>query len=392
MKNKLDNFSGLILIQFFHALAENVNYIFITLYFWRQFSITGVIQFRLYELLLIPLVILIVGFLLDRVSAKLTFFIGLLLFFLQLILIIFLGERAGDYLLPLAFFSGVSTVFRFLSLNVINQNSILLKDQIIYFSKLNIHGKIISILFPIVSSFLVLSLGYNFIFALALIFIILIGLLLLFIPINTIKNVYRPFDIYKNWNKEKTVLFGVNFFWGIEYALFATLIPIVTTIMFKSELGWGIVTSVLGIISVVFSLFFQKSSLLNKSIVSLVIIGFLITISSLVFVSNSNILTFLFFMVFVQLWQSIQMIGLKPLINKIISNEPNASILTTEFSVFMEIPFMIGRLLLLLLLFFIGSDLENITVVGFLFAALGFIPFYESKFIFGSKQAIEKAL
>ena len=392
MRNKLDNFSGLLLIQFFHTLAENVNYIFITLYFWRQFSITSAIQFRLYELLLIPLVTLVIGFLLDKVSAKLTFFIGLLLFFLQLILIIFLGEKAGDYLLPLAFFSGVSTLFRFLSLNVINQNSILLKDQIIYFSKLNIHGKIISILFPIASSFLVLSLGYNFIFALALIFIILIGFLLLFIPIDTIKNVYRPFDIYKNWNKEKTVLFGVNFFWGIEYALFATLIPIITTIMFKSEFGWGIVTSILGIISVVFSLFFQKSSLLNKSIISLVIIGFLITISSLVFVSNSNVLTFLFFMVFVQLWQSIQMIGLKPLINKIISNEPNASVLTTEFSVFMEIPFMIGRLLLLLLLFFIGSDLENITVVGFLFAALGFIPLYESKFIFGSKQAIEKAL
>lgn len=392
MKFKLNIISGLVLLQFFHTLAENINYIFITLYFWKQFSITSVIQFRLYELLLIPVVTIVVGFLLDRVSAKLTFFVGLLLFFLQLVLIIFLGEQSVNYLLPLALLSGISSVFRFLSLNVINQNSVLIEDQITYFSKLNIHGKLISILFPIISGFLVLLLGYNFIFLLALFFILVIALLLFFTPIKTVKSVYKPFAIYKNWDSEKSVLFGVNFFWGIEYALFATLIPIVLTIMFKSELGWGVVTSILGILSVVFSLFFQKFALLNKSIVSLVILGFAITISSILFLTNNNLVTFLFFMIFVQLWQSTQMIGLKPLINKIIKNEPNASVLTTEFSVFMEIPFMIGRFLLLLILFFIGSDLENITVVGFLFAALGFIPFYESKFIFKSKQAIDKAL
>lgn len=390
MKLRINLVSGLTTIQFFHGLAENINYIFITLYIWKNFSITSVIQFRLYELILVPFSSLMVGYLLDRVSSKFTFGIGLFSLFLQLALILYLGENTVNYLIPIAILSGLSTKFRFLSLNVINQNSVVLKDQISYFSKLNIQSKITSIIFPIVSGLFVFLLGYNFIFLLALACVLVMGFLLFHTPIKTNINSYKPFAVYKNWDREKSVLFGVNFFWGIEYALFATLIPIVVTIMFNGELGWGIITSILGILSVGFSIFFKKSELLNKSIFALVVLGFLITISSIFFVSNVNIYTFLIFMVFLQLWQSTQMMGLKPILNKIIQHEPQSNTLSTEFSVFMEFPFMIGQFLLLLILYIIGSELENLSVVGFLFAVLGFVPFYESKFISHSKQAIEK--
>jgi len=392
MINKLKLVSGLIYIQFFHALAENINYIFITLYLWRQFSITSVIQFRIYELILIPVMVLIVGYLLDRVSAKISFLIGLVTFFIQLILFIYLGENSVNYLVPLALLSGMSTSFRFLSLNIISQNAVEIKDQIKYFSQIDINSKLINIGFPVISGLLVYLFGYNFIFSLAILSILIIIKLVLLAPIKINQNSYSPYMVYKDWDKEKTILFVVNFFWGIEYALFATLIPIIVTIMLNGELGWGIFTSIISLIGVGYSYFFQKSELLNKSIASLVIFGFIITTASIMFVVNPGIIFFFIFMIFLQLWQSTQMIGLKPLMNKIIKNEPNSSILTTEFNVFMEIPFMIGRLLLLLILFVVGSDLENLRMVGFLFAILGFIPLYESKFVIRSKQAIQKAI
>ena len=386
MEKQTKTVRGLINIQGFHLVAENINLIFLTLYIWKSSNISNVIVFRLTELLLIPIAALVAGFLIDKISAKLTLSIGMILLFVQLLAVSILQTDLVNYLLPLALLSGVSSVFRFLSLNTINQYAVALKEQVSYFAKLSINSKIVSIIFPLISGFIIYLFGYIPIFVIALISIVILLLILLSTPIKVEHNSYKPWEVLFGWDREKTVLFGTNFMWGIEYSLFTTVIPIVITIMLKGELGWGIFTAILSVVAIIYANSFKKIKLKKASISALGIFGFLLTSTAIVFATNVNLISFSLFMIVLQLWQTTQMVGLKPLLNKIIKSETHSSVLTTEFNVFMEIPFMVGRMIMMVVLFAIGGELENLMMLGFLFALLGFIPLYESKIVAMSKK------
>ncbi len=380
---------NLLIVQTFHSLAENINFIFLSLFLWKSASLQTLILFRFQELLIIPLAAIIATFLMDRTSPKWTFLLGLGIFFGEMLSIVFLKSNITHRILPHALTSGAAAVFRFASLGNINQTAVTGPEETKYFAELSIISQIISVVFPLISGVIVALFGYNIIFIFALIFLTITIFATLRTQVPAAKNPYLPLRILKEWNKEKTALFSTNLLWGLEFGLLGTIIPVLTTQMLKGEVGWGIFTAVLGVIGVAYASFFQKAHMRRYGLPAIGIFGFCLSATAIFLAINANFMTFAMFMIVLQLWQTTQSIGLNPVFNKIIRTDAHIVILGSEYRLFMELSGFLGRFITLTILLLIGEQLNNFLILGLLFALLGFIPLYEGRSISLSKFAKE---
>jgi hypothetical protein len=143
-------------------------------------------------------------------------------------------------------------------------------------------------------------------------------------------------------------------------------------------------------LGILYSLLLGKLKFTQTNISLLAVFGFMLSMAALIFASTGSLGTYIFFMVLLQFWQSSQMVGLRPLLNKIIKADPNISTLSTEYHEFLEIPFFLGRLSSLSILLLLHNQLHQAAILGILFTILGLIPLYEAKAIQLSKVAFQR--
>jgi len=377
MKN-LSQKNLLIITQTLLMIVESVSSIIITLFIWQTASLITVIQFRLLELLIIPVALLLVGFSIDKISPKISLQIGLVLLTAQLVYLLIAPASGSGYLLTLALLSGSSAVFRTLSLRSMVMNSISVETQAAYFTQITIISRILSVVFPLVSGLILTTLGYTPIFIAAIFTTVITVVSSFLIKTNQTHNRYQPFKPLRHLTKKMRVLVGTHVLWGAEFGILTIAVPILITHILQSELAWGVFTAFLSLISIGYAYYFKKHA---NTFAAIGIFGFLLACIALLYASNGNIFQFIVFMIVLQFWQVTQQVGLMPAINKNIEDEIESTDDSTEYATFFEYPFLIGRFFGLVVLFGFGAAITEPVYIGIFFALLSLIPLYEAMMI-----------
>lgn len=372
--------------QTLHFLVDSIASVLLTLFIWKTTSLGQVIGFRLQETLWMFPAGILVGWVADRFSPKLSLVAGTTLLGVQLVMVIFLGDEIRNWLGVLAVISGLSTVARFMSISAINQTAMKPDQQLPFFGKLSVVTRLVGIIFPLVSGLVLSFWGYTPLFAIGALVVVAMMLVVLQTPLQTPQTRYQPWLIWWQWSWDKTALLVVNLLWGIELGLFVTAIPILITHYFGGELGWGLVSAGLALIAMVYARLLSKQKVGRALISSVAVFGFLLAGAAITFAVTAQTVTFLVFLILLQLWQVTQLVGLRPLMSSLIKHDPNIDQLATEYAQFMDVPYLVGRLIGLALLLAINNQLTNPLVAGLVFAVMGLIPLYETKALSLSKR------
>lgn len=373
-------------ISGFHILADLITGVIVTLFLWNKMSFAAALEFRILELLTIPVATVVVGWMVDRVSAKLSFLVGLLLLLIEVASLWLLGnlEILEAWLWLPAVFSGTSAVARFLSLNIMIQASVAVEKQPVFFANSTIIWQVLSVVFPIVSGVVIANLGYRAVFAVAVLVIVFLMALVFFVKSRTHRNPFQPLRYLKTWQSVDRILAQTYFFWGVEFAFFSVVLPVLIARAFGGEQAWGVVAAGLAAVAIGFNLLAKKnwSAQLPQM---LGLVGFTLSIVALWYAVNPALWLFCGLLIVVQIWQATQSLALKPLANRDIEHRSISTVFRTEMSLFLEWPFMAGRLVSLLVVFGVEPLLNQAWVVGVLFVLVSLVPLYEMK-IFWSRR------
>ncbi len=377
----------LLLISALHGLAANVAEVLLSLYIWRLADLQTVMVFKILELLVIPVAGFLVSWMSDRLNPKYGLSLGLGLFSVQLLLIVWLGEQVPHFLLPLALLSGASVVCRYMSLNVLFRTAIAPKQQPPFYGKMSTLFKVIEIAFPILSGVVIWKFGYSPLFILALAAVVAASVLLKFVKTTFVPNAFSPVRLFKDWNNRSTAVFFTQLWWGVEFAFFVTLIPVLITRQMNGEFGWGVATTVLNIVGIVATFYVLSKTKLANRLELMRLGGILLSVAALMYATLPSFDYLLFLLILLQLWQVLQNISIRPFINALIRQQPQAATMVSEYSYLLEVPFMVGRLIMYVLLWLVSPLIDNTMMLVFLFFIISIVPVNEARSLLsGSKR------
>lgn len=372
MMNK-PNYSSLLLVILLHAIVDGVVGVIVSLFILQQYSFGTVIEFRIFESLVVPFMAILVGFIVDRINPKSSLLIGVGLLILLLVGFV-ISVQTPISLWILAIISGSSAAARFFSLNILIQRVVSEVDQVVFFAQADRIWKVTMVLLPLISGIIIVSFGYLPVF----VFGISVGLLLVYfctkIPLVNSHNPFLIGKVVSILKKSRRSIIETNGLWGIESSFLVIVMPLLIISVVQSELWWGVLATLTGLIGVIFSIFLQRkpSEVLPSvlAILSLLISGIVIS-----YVNQPSFIWFLLLVTMTQLWQTGQNVGLKPLLNRIIQTENIA--FQTEANIIAEMSYAFGKLLMLILIWLLAPVISQPLVVGLVFLLVSLIPIYE---------------
>ena len=335
---------------------------FLTAYLFRiaVVNIKILSIFNIFSYIVIAVIALIIGRILKNNYEMQIFRIGMISKFIQLVILILLGDNVVNYIWILAVIAGFSMETWSFPLNLFSSKLISnneKKNFVVYKTVLTNLSKVL-IPFLLGSIISMKSFETTAIIILILSFIqILLSFKLKFIRTNSENkklNLIKEINLIKT-NKKVKRYFMMKFFKGMAYeGALDTAVTLLIIISFNSDFSLGIITSIISLLAMISSYIYKKVKNQDKMNILIIISCIIILLSSiiLVFITNQYTiigynLIFAFFLQFIMVAEEVQTLKFT---NSDIINDSNR----VEIYVLLEIFLNAGRIISYILLLIVG--------------------------------------
>lgn len=337
--------------------------------------------YNIFSYVVVAVFALIIGKVIKNKYKMETFRLGMISKFIQLLLIVVLGDKVVEHIWLLAVMAGFSTEAWSFPLNLFSTTLVKENEKetfVVYKSILNNLCKVL-VPFLLGTIISIKSFTITAIIILALTFIQII--ISLFIEDNMVENktneklhVIDEFKKIKNDRKLKR-FYNMKFFKGLAYeGALETAVTLLIIIAFKSDFSLGIVTSITSLLAVFSSWIYKKinnEKKLNSIVIFSSIIILLFSILLVFLTNNTTIviynLVFSFFLQFIMVLEEVKTLKFT---NSNVITEKNRveTFILLEF--FLNLGRIIGYLLLLITGLFFNVYLLEIVIIILVFAII----------------------
>ncbi len=360
---------------------------FLTLYIFKIMieNVKIISIYNIFLYLVVALFSIVVGGIIKNKYKMEIFRIGMITKFVQLLIIIILGNKVVNYIWILGLIGGFSTITWSFPLNLFSSTLVEEKEKKYYV----VYRTILSNLSKVIIPFLLGTIIYIKSFKITAIIILILTFIQLVLSFfikdkkdkdfnnNKHLNILNEFKKIKYNNKLKR-FYKMKFYKGLAYeGALETVITLLIIIAFKTDFSLGIVTSVSSVLSILGSYIYKKiknENLLNKII--LMSSFLIILISFLLIAFPSNITIIIYNLLFYFLIQFIvvpeEVITLKFTNSNTITDENRV-----ETYILLEFFLNFGRIISYLLLLAIGVFF-NIYILELLIILLEFAIVFEA--------------
>lgn len=377
-------------------IAQIIFGVFINFYLWEKtndFSL--VVYYNLGYFLSVPLISLLVGFMSEKLNIGLVYKIGLILFIIFGIIIIFVKSINPINAFIIGAIFGGFGAFRFIPSNILFF-AIVRKEVANSFSALSSQiWNVINIIFPFLISLIIgFSNDYRIVFVIAIFVIIYAIYSVNQISVKTVSDgEYQLKKVLRiDKNKDKWLLFLAKIFEGGWSAINTVLISILSLVILGKIEWWGLMQIVLSVVTIIGLSYFSKNVDYYKSKYVILPIAVVYLCISVVFALNLNVLWYMVFSIAHTTLMTMFWCVLRSLNGSILNADNYISKLRVEYNVINEIPLAIGRVipLLIMIVFSINFEAEMLYAVIFFVILMGSMPYFEALVYTKTKLLSEK--
>lgn len=317
--------------------------------------------YNIFSYIAIAVMALIIGRILKNKYEMQIFRIGMISKFIQLAILIILGDNVVNYIWVLAIVAGFSMETWSFPLNLFSSKLVSndeKKNFVVYKTILN---NLVKVLIPFLlgSIISIKSFETTTIIILILSFIqILLSFKMKFKMKNNNEN--KKLDIIKEVNhiknnKKLQRFYMMKFFKGMAYeGALDTAVTLLIIMSFDSDFSLGVITSIISLLAMLSSYAYKKFKNQEKMKLLIIVSYVIILISSIVLVFITNQYTivgynliFAFFLQFIMVSEEVQTLKFT---NSDVINDPNR----VETYVLLEMVLNVGRIISYILLFIVG--------------------------------------
>lgn len=317
--------------------------------------------YNIFSYIAIAIIALVIGIILKNKYEMQIFRIGMISKFIQLAILIILGDNVVNYIWLLAIIAGFSTETWSFPLNLFSSKLVLNDEKNVFVVYKTILSNLVKVLIPFLLGTIISkkSFGTTAMIILILSFIqILLSFKLKFKRIYSNKNkklnLIKEVNHIKN-NRKLQRFYMMKFLKGMTYeGALDTAVTLLIIMSFNSDFSLGVITSIISILAMLSSYIYKKVKDQEKLKVVIKISSMVIFISSIVLVFNTNQFTivtynliFTFFLQFIMVEEEVQTLKYT---NSDVINDSNR----VETYVLLEIFLNAGRVLSYILLFVVG--------------------------------------
>src|SRR3990167_3193178 len=266
LRNEISHFKNLpkkaqtlFISFFFYSTAYPIISVFISAFIWKSDNnISYLIFFRIGQFLIVPLAFIIGGILLRVAKIKTLYFIGAIFIAVSSVLIIFIKNKTVIDFLIMGIILGVGTGFYWVNRNYLTVKETNDDNRSYFFGLLFSFATLIGLVVTLlVGWFIVFGLSYQLLMTFAFILIILSGLTVLRMDLESPK-IGRLFIHNSSyiWMRKRLIHLGIGFVEGLSYIIPGLLI----LTMLGNEGILGTLTAVSSIISTVLIYLYGRKS------------------------------------------------------------------------------------------------------------------------------------
>lgn len=317
--------------------------------------------YNIFSNIVIAIIALIIGIILKNKYEMQIFRIGMISKFIQLSILILLGDNVVNYIWLLAIIAGFSTETWSFPLNLFSSKLVSNDEKNTFVVYKTIFSNLVKVLIPFLLGTIISMKSFETTAMIILIlsFIqILLSFKLKFKETSSNKstklNLIKEVNCIKH-NKKLQRFYMIKFLKGMSHeGALDTAVTLLIIMSFKSDFSLGVITSIISILAMLSSYVYKKIKGQEKLKVVIKISSIIILISSIILVFITNQFTivaynliFTFFLQFIMIAEEVQTLKYT---NSDIINDSNR----VETYVLLEIFLNAGRVLSYILLFVVG--------------------------------------
>lgn len=364
MKEKIgENAKLLLIINTIRKIIDIFLGPFLTAYLFRVAidNIKIISIYNIFSYIVIAIISIIIGRILKNKYQMEIFRIGMISKFIQLLILIILGENVINYIWLLAIISGLSTETWSFPLNLFSTTLVSNEEKDSFVVYRTIFSNLAKVLIPFLLG-TIISINSFKMTAIIILILSFIQILLSFkLKLKRIEdnkseklNVIKEYKNIKN-NKKLKRFYRMKFFKGMAYeGALDTSVTLLIIMTFSSDFSLGVITSVISVLAVISSYFYKKAKK-DENVKLLIITSCSIILSAsilLIFITNQYTivaynLIFAFFLQFITLSEEVETLKFT---NSDIVNDSNR----VETYVLLELFLNAGRVISYILLFIVG--------------------------------------
>lgn len=316
--------------------------------------------YNIFSYIVVAIIALIIGRILKNRYEMKIFRLGMISKFIQLVILILLGDNVANHIWVIAIIAGFSTETWSFPLNLFSSKLITNDEKNTFVVYKTILYNLAKVIVP-VSLGSIISLKSFKTTALIILILSFIQIVLSFKlefkgnkDNNNKLNLIKEINQIKN-NEKLQRFYMMKFFKGMAYeGALDTAVTLLIIMSFKSDFSLGIITSVVSLLAILSSYIYKKVNN-RKKLMSLIIFSFIIIfISSITLVLKTNQFTvivynliFAFFLQFIMVPEEVQTLKFT---NSDVINDLNR----VETYIFIEMFLNAGRIISYILLFIVG--------------------------------------
>lgn len=317
--------------------------------------------YNIFSYIAIAIISIIIGRILKNKYQMETFRIGMISKFIQLVILIILGDNVVNYIWVLAIIAGLSTETWSFPLNLFSSKLVLNEEKKIFVVYKTILTNLAKVLIPFLLGTIISIKSFE---STAIIILILSFIQILFSfkmkfkiennRENNKLNLIKEIRHIKN-NKKLQRFYAMKFFKGMTYeGALDTAVTLLIIMSFNSDFSLGIITSIISALAIISSYIYKKAKSQRNITILIIISCTMIFISSIVLVFMTNQYTivvynllFAFFLQFIMVPEEVQTLKFT---NSDVINDLNR----VETYVLLEMFLNAGRIISYILLFVVG--------------------------------------
>lgn len=334
---------------------------FLTAYFFKisTDSITITSIYNIFSFIIIATFSFIVGIIIKNKYELKIFKFGMITKFIELMILVILGEKVADYIWIIGIISGISTITWSFPLNIFSATIVDNNEKAEFVIYKTMFANIIKVVVPILFGSLISIESFE---KVTIIVLILSFIQILLSSRLTYKNAIdkQKFNLIKEYrklktNKSITELLKTEFFQGMTYeGALDTAITLMIIITFNKEFSLGLITSVLSILSI-FSSYICKRIIKTKNVKIIIFISSIVPIiTTIVLLAITNQYTIIgyniIYVIFIQIISIVKDFTTLKLTNSEIVDDSNR----VEVYILLEVVLGLGRIFSYILLLIVG--------------------------------------
>ncbi|RAK22403.1 YQGE family putative transporter [Anoxybacillus vitaminiphilus] len=236
----------LLLIGGFYSLSISLSNTFVNVYLWKQsgdFKDLGL--YNLAIVTLQPITFILAGRLAKKVDRIIVLRLGVSFLAVFFLTVLFVGNRADDYLLLLGGLLGIGYGFYWLAFNVLTFEITEPETRDFFNGFLGILSSVAGMIGPIIAGYMISSLtkwkGYTLIFSISLCLFIVAVVLSFFLQRRKAEGDYLFLRVLneRKRNKNWSLITSAHFFQGLREGTFVFTVSVLVYITTGSELALG---------------------------------------------------------------------------------------------------------------------------------------------------------